>query len=62
MGFVDLFESLLGLGVTRINVRMVLASQFTERSFDLFFAGILADTERLIIVSVFHSQERGPLR
>jgi hypothetical protein len=54
VGFVDLFEALLSVWVTRIYVGMTLPSQAAEGALDLRFIGVAIDAQDLVVVFVFH--------
>src|SRR5581483_4273829 len=58
VGFVDLFEGLLGGLITGVHVRVVLASQFAVRLFDFFFAGVSIHAEDFVVVPILHSPHR----
>ena len=54
VGFVDLFEAFLGLGIIRVHVGVMLPGQPAKCLLDLFDRGILVHAEDLVIVLVFH--------
>src|SRR5690606_25237944 len=54
VGLVDLFEFLLGGGVTRIAVRMVLLGEAAESAFQIAFTGASFDAENIVVVALGH--------
>jgi hypothetical protein len=54
VGFVDLLEALLGLGVVWVYVGVVLPGQATECLLDLLFIGLFVHAQDLVIVLIVH--------
>jgi hypothetical protein len=54
VGFLGLLELLLGLGVVRIAIRMVLHGQLAIGLLDLFFGGVAIHAQDLIVVALGH--------
>jgi len=54
VGLVDVFESLLGRRIARVDVGVVLASQTAIGLLDVFFRSALGNAQHLVVVFVFH--------